>query len=47
MNVTDKPGRLAELISGRLADYASASDLIINAASSPEKIVRKIIDEVH
>jgi shikimate dehydrogenase len=47
MNVTDKPGRLAELISGRLADYASASDLIINAAPPPEKIVRKIIDEVH
>jgi shikimate kinase len=43
----DRRGRLAELLSGRLADYARASDLVINANRSPEDIMRKIRDEIH
>lgn len=42
----DRERRLAELMSARLPDYARASDLIVNANGSPERAVRKIIDEI-
>ena len=43
----DRQTALAGLMADRLADYARASDLIVNANRSPQDVVRKIRDEVH
>jgi shikimate kinase len=43
----DRGDRLTELLSLRLADYARASDLIINANRPLGDVLRKIRDEIH
>jgi shikimate dehydrogenase len=42
----DRLGKLRRILAKRLFSYAAASDLIVNAAAPPAKIIRKILHEI-
>jgi shikimate kinase len=47
LDVEDRREQLIKLISSRKADYARASDLVVNAGRSLKDTIRKILDEIH
>lgn len=42
----DRLGKLRRILAKRLLSYAAASDFIVNAATPPAKIIRKILHEI-